>query len=107
MKHYYAGRNTYGINFALEDGNAWHVYQFDSKKERDEWVKDDDYRNGNPTRDIITAKDARRVTGQWTDAVQIPHDLHPYGEEWAKMYPSIKYLAYVKDYEYYNPKFWG
>jgi len=67
-KKYYAGYNPYGTNFTYfrtfdSDIVAWSVAVFDSKSDRDQWVDEDNYSNGNPTREVITRNIARKIMG--------------------------------------------
>jgi hypothetical protein len=67
-KKYYAGYNPYGTNFTYfrtfdSDVVAWSVAVFSSKSNRDQWVDEDDYPNGNPTREVITRDIVRRIMG--------------------------------------------
>lgn len=59
-KYYYAAYNSYGTSFTY-DSPGWTVHAFETKKERDAWVKNDEYPNGNPTRESITAETAYRI----------------------------------------------
>lgn len=59
-RYYYAAHNSYGVNFTY-DSPGWSVHAFESKAARKAWVDDDDYPNGNPTREPITAKTAYKL----------------------------------------------
>lgn len=60
--HYYAFYNYYGNNTTDTAGNRiGTLYIFDTKRERDEWNDDEDYRDGNLHREAISAKEARRM----------------------------------------------
>lgn len=59
-RKWYAADNSYGTNFTY-DSDGWCVNVFDSKAERDAWVEADTYPNGNPTREVVTAKQARKI----------------------------------------------
>lgn len=60
--HYYAFYNHYGNNTTDTAGNRiGTLYVFDTKRERDEWNDDEDYRDGNLHREAISAKEARRM----------------------------------------------
>lgn len=60
--HYYAFYNYYGNNTTDTAGNRiGTLYVFDTKRERDEWNDDEDYRDGNLHREAISAKEARRM----------------------------------------------
>lgn len=60
--HYYAFYNHYGNNTTDTDGNRiGTLYVFDTKRERDEWNDDEDYRDGNLHREAISSKEARRM----------------------------------------------
>lgn len=67
-KRYYAGYNPYGTNYTYtrtfdSDIVAWSVAVFNTKHDRDQWVNEDDYPNGNPTREVISRDIARRIMG--------------------------------------------
>lgn len=54
--------NHYGNNTTDTAGNRiGTLYVFDTKRERDEWNDDEDYRDGNLHREAISAKEARRM----------------------------------------------
>jgi hypothetical protein len=59
-KHYYAAYNGYGTSFTY-DSDGWTVHAFTSQAERDKWVNADDYPNGNPTRENVTAETAYKI----------------------------------------------
>lgn len=61
-RHYYAGYNKYGTEFSYRSG-YWSAYAFDTKKERDEWVKENEYRLGICVAEPITAKYACLIAG--------------------------------------------
>lgn len=60
MRNYYAGYNSYGTSFTY-DSDGWSVHVFSDRDARDAWVDEDQYPNGNPTRETISAKIARRI----------------------------------------------
>jgi len=67
-KKYYGGYNPYGTNFTYfrtfdSDVVAWSVAVFANKSDRNKWVNDDDYPQGNPTREVITRNIARKIMG--------------------------------------------
>ena len=59
-KTYYAAGNSYGTSFTY-GSDGWFVHTFPTADARDAWVVADDYPNGNPTREAITAKQAPRI----------------------------------------------
>ena len=40
--HYYAAHSYMGLNYTY-DSPCWSLYVFDSKKERDDWVNENEY----------------------------------------------------------------
>lgn len=90
-KHYYAGCNSYGTNFTY-DSAGWDVHVFESKKERDNWVSEDSYSCGNPTREVIDRNIARNIVGQRVKLV------------WNE---SGDMGWFEEDNSYYNPRYWG
>ena len=57
---FYAFNHRYGINTTDTHGERiGSLAIFESKKERDEWVADDPYSNGNPCREALTGKEGR------------------------------------------------
>lgn len=72
-KYYYAAYSTMGTSFTY-DSPCWMVYAFKTKKERDDWVKADDYPNGNPTRESVTAEIAYKIAPDLrTEPIQSAH----------------------------------
>lgn len=60
MSFFYAFYNNYGIGTADTDGNRiGELRVFDTKRERDEWVDEEDYSGGNLHREAISGKEAR------------------------------------------------
>ena len=102
-KKYYAGHNSYGTNFVMDTDSAWSVLMFSNKSERDNWVNDDSYARGNPTREVISRDDARRLTGSWTESVSLCHERASFSSD--DNYPTIKEL--ILSIDSYNPHFWG
>jgi len=51
-----------GVNFTF-DSPCWLVFMFDSKKERDVWVKEHEYVDGNIKAIAITQKVAYQILG--------------------------------------------
>lgn len=72
-KYYYAAHSSHGTNFTY-DSPVWMVHAFKTKKERDNWVNADDYPNGNPTRESVTAETAYKIAPDLrTERVQSAH----------------------------------
>jgi len=59
-RQFYAAYNSYGTNFTYES-DGWSVHVFDSKANRDAWVDADEYPNGNPTRETVDLKTAKKI----------------------------------------------
>jgi hypothetical protein len=59
-KYYYAAYSSHGINFTY-DSPVWMVHAFSTSKERDDWVKDDDYPNGIQTRESVLSETAYKI----------------------------------------------
>ena len=76
MKHYYAAHSYMGLNYTY-DSPCWMVYCFDSKADRDRWLKDNEYNdNGNLVAEAVTfaeackiAPDLRRELPEYADRV--------------------------------------
>lgn len=66
MKHYYAGYSYMGTNLTF-DCPCWKVLRFSSKQARNEFVKNNWYRNGNIVIRKITFKDAETILGRETN----------------------------------------
>jgi hypothetical protein len=66
-RFFYAAKSFMGINFTY-DSPCWKAYRFDSAKARDEWVKDNEYENGNLVAEAVTRKIAMRIIGYKTSA---------------------------------------
>lgn len=62
MRHYYAGHSYMGVNFTYASP-CWTVFVFDSKRDRDAWVYEHMYRNGNIVAEPITREIAWRIAG--------------------------------------------
>ena len=79
MKKYYGFEHFYGIATVDDDGcYIGDLIAFNSKKERDEWVDKDLFKNGNFHRSSLTSKEARKwlihnfdmicnYLGEWCD----------------------------------------
>lgn len=59
-RYYYAAHSYMGINFTY-DSPCWTVHVFNSKRDRDEWVSENDYDQGNVVSEAITAKTAYKI----------------------------------------------
>ena len=59
-RKYYAGYNSYGIDVSYHS-DGWSAHVFDSKRERDEWVK-----NTNNS-EVITRKEMLKIVGNPTE----------------------------------------
>ncbi|MHA2055321.1 MAG: hypothetical protein ACW99F_17210 [Candidatus Hodarchaeales archaeon] len=59
-RNFYAAYNSYGTSFTY-DSDGWSVHVFDNKAKRDAWVNADECPDGNPTREAITLKKAKRI----------------------------------------------
>lgn len=61
-KHYYAAHSYMGLNFTY-DSPCWMVYMFDTKAERDQWVKDNEYSQdtGNYVAQAVDLDTARQI----------------------------------------------
>jgi len=86
-KYFYAVYTPYGTSFTYETGN-YSVRRFRSKASRDAWVKADDFRDGNPHREAVTRRIARRILGKY--AVPVPA-RDEYGGEWLEPDPEYKH----------------
>ncbi|MCM0758470.1 hypothetical protein M7775_07770 [Sporomusa sphaeroides DSM 2875] len=64
MKKWYAGHSYMGINFTY-DSPCWKAYVFNSKQERDQWVKENEYDQctGNYVAETIDKKTAYKIAG--------------------------------------------
>jgi hypothetical protein len=51
-----------GTNYVYE-ADCWQAYAFDSKKERDEWIEKNEYRDGNRVAEIIDRRTAYKIAG--------------------------------------------
>jgi hypothetical protein len=91
MKHWYAAANNFGINYAY-DSKGWEVFVFESKADRDRWVDEDEYPNGNPTREAISRDTARKIVGERVRLVWNEKGDMGWFED---------------DNSYYNPHYWG
>ena len=61
-KHYYAGYSYMGVNMTY-DSPCWTLYAFDSKEERNEWISENEYDNGNIKAESVTRREAERIMG--------------------------------------------
>jgi hypothetical protein len=61
-KYYYAGHSYMGTNYTY-DCQCWTAYAFESKKERDEWMDENEYKNGNRVAEVIDRKTAYKIAG--------------------------------------------
>jgi hypothetical protein len=62
MKHYYAGYSYMGVDMSY-DSPCWTVYGFNSKAEREAWLKDNKYKDGNIVAEAITQRIAYKIAG--------------------------------------------
>ena len=69
-RHYYAGHSYMGVNFTF-DSPCWTAYAFDTKSERDQYVEDNEYRDGNRVTEIIDRKIAYKIAG--VNTYNLPH----------------------------------
>ena len=65
-KHFYAARNYMGLNYT-HDSPCWDLFAFDSKKERDDYVNDDQEHT-----EPVSLKTARKIC-PWLHEYN-PHD---------------------------------
>lgn len=71
---FYAGENRYGVNLTM-NSIGWTVYGFDTKKQRDEWIEEDEYSGCNRIRCTMPASIAyKQMRKQW-------HDVGVYGPD--------------------------
>lgn len=70
-KHFYAAHSYMGIEYTY-DSPCWSLYAFDSKKERDEWMRENKYANGNIVAEEVSIKTARKIC-PWLNKNN-PHD---------------------------------
>lgn len=63
MKRWFAGLNFYGIDLVFEDGQGWHVFAFSTKKERDQWVADNEEWNGNIVACPLYRRNVQEIMG--------------------------------------------
>jgi hypothetical protein len=61
-RNYYVGHSYMGTNFTYDSG-CWKVLQFGSKKERDEWMDKNEYRDGNRKAEEISYQKACLILG--------------------------------------------
>ena len=59
---YYAGKSRMGIDYEYTCP-CWTAYGFSTKKERDEFVEKNEYRNGNRVMEAITRKAMLKIIG--------------------------------------------
>lgn len=65
-RKFYAGYCQYGTNVSYDSlgGTAWKAYAFNSKKDRDEWLKENEYdARGNVVAEPISQKLAYKLAG--------------------------------------------
>jgi hypothetical protein len=60
--NFFAGYSYMGVNFTY-GSPCWSVFMFGSKKDRDEWVAQNEYADGNVKAQAITQKIAYRILG--------------------------------------------
>lgn len=70
-RHYYAAHSYMGLNYTY-DSPCWSLYAFDSAAERDAWLADNEYSNGNLVAEAVTVKTARKIS-PWLRKCD-PHD---------------------------------
>ncbi len=59
-RKFYVGFNRFGTEFVI-DSTYWHVYAFDSKAEREEWLKEHGTRDGKEVAMAITSKEMKKI----------------------------------------------
>lgn len=68
---YYAGYSYMGVEYAY-DSPCWCIHAFRSRKERDRWVTEHEYRDGNRVAEAVSYRDAARIAGR--ECIQHIHD---------------------------------
>lgn len=61
-RHYYAGKSYMGTNYSY-DSACWTAYAFDSKVERDTWLAEHEYKDGNRVAEVIDRATAHKIAG--------------------------------------------
>ena len=59
-KFYYAAHSNMGLSYTY-DSPCWMVHAFTSKSERDNWVKENKYDNGNLVAEAVDGQTARKI----------------------------------------------
>jgi hypothetical protein len=59
-KHYYAAQCFMSVNYTY-DSPCWTLYAFDCKQDRDEWLYENKYRDGNIIAEAVDYKTARKI----------------------------------------------
>lgn len=67
MKKFYAAKSYMGTSFAY-DSVCWSAHQFDTKKERDDFVEKYEYKDGNRAVEKCARKTALKIIGAPTRA---------------------------------------
>lgn len=77
IKHFYAARSNYGV--LLQKGYT-EFFQFDSKKERDNWVHENDMNDGNVNHRafVVTYKELYDTIGKTVDGAKVFDGLRSY-----------------------------
>lgn len=70
-RHFYAAHSYMGINYTY-DSPCWSLYAFDSAGERDDWLKENKYSNGNLVAEAVDISTARKIC-PWLRKCN-PHD---------------------------------
>jgi hypothetical protein len=72
-KHFYAAHSYMGLNYTY-DSPCWSLFAFDVQKERDKWVKDNEYSQdaGNYVATAVNSETARKIC-PWLRKCN-PHD---------------------------------
>lgn len=74
-KHYYAAHSYMGLGYTY-DSPCWRVYVFDSKAERDAWVDENEYNNGNYVAEAVNYRTACKIAPDLRDKAH--YDIHSY-----------------------------
>lgn len=66
MKHYYVEYCPYGTQVSYDsfNGNAYEFYAFNSKKEREEWLEENEWDDCNLVARAVTRKTVEAVKGK-------------------------------------------
>jgi len=61
-RHYYAAHSYMGLNYTY-DSPCWVLYAFDTRQERDQWVRENEYcqDTGNYVAEAVTARVAAQI----------------------------------------------